>query len=58
MRFLSLFPLVFSLAAAASPTATPPAKKVLPFLEDDYQRALSEARARAKPLFIEAWAPW
>jgi hypothetical protein len=30
----------------------------LPFLSDDYARALSEARARDLPLFIEAWAPW
>lgn len=31
---------------------------VLPFIEDDYARALAEARARKVPLFIEAWAPW
>jgi len=30
----------------------------LPFLSDDYARALAEARARELPLFIEAWAPW
>jgi len=30
----------------------------LPFLSDDYPKALGEARARARPLFIEAWAPW
>ena len=30
----------------------------LPFLSDDYARALGEARARELPLFIEAWAPW
>jgi hypothetical protein len=30
----------------------------LPFLADDYARALAEARARERPLFIEAWAPW
>ncbi len=30
----------------------------LPFLSDDYGRALADARARALPLFIEAWAPW
>ena len=31
---------------------------VLPFIQDDYTRALAEARARKLPLFIEAWAPW
>ncbi len=30
----------------------------LPFLADDYPRALAEARARELPLFIETWAPW
>jgi tetratricopeptide (TPR) repeat protein len=27
-------------------------------IEDDYARALAEARARGVPLFIDAWAPW
>ena len=31
---------------------------VLPFIADDYTRAVAEARARKVPLFIEAWAPW
>jgi hypothetical protein len=31
---------------------------VLPFIEDDYTRAVAEARARKVPLFIESWAPW
>ena len=34
------------------------AARPLPFLSDDYARALAEARARELPLFIEAWAPW
>jgi len=33
-------------------------RMVLPFIQDDYTRALAEARARKVPLFIEAWAPW
>jgi tetratricopeptide (TPR) repeat protein len=28
------------------------------FVEDDYDRALAEARARHVPLFVDAWAPW
>ena len=31
---------------------------VLRFIEDDYARALAEAKARRVPLFIESWAPW
>jgi hypothetical protein len=30
----------------------------LPFIDDDYAGALSQARARKLPLFIESWAPW
>jgi len=30
----------------------------LPFVADDYAKALGDARARALPLFVEAWAPW
>jgi hypothetical protein len=33
-------------------------EKTLPFVVDDYARALAEARAQKLPLFIEAWAPW
>ena len=29
-----------------------------PILEDTYDRALAEAKAKGVPLFIEAWAPW
>ena len=49
-------------AATATPTAhraaTYTPKGVLPFIEDDYTRAVAEARARKVPLFIESWAPW
>jgi len=46
--------LVVVLGASAPLLAGP----TLPFVEDDYGRALAEARARKLPLFIEAWAPW
>jgi len=54
MRWLLL------LAACAAP---PPARveahgPPLPFIEDDYPRALAEARAAKRPIFVEAWAPW
>jgi len=54
-----------TLALAGSPahaakTAASPAylKPVVPFIENDYGRALAEAKARQVPLFVEAWAPW
>jgi len=48
LAFLALAPV-----AGAAP-ATPG----LPFMKDDYARAIQEARARKVPIFIEAWAPW
>jgi hypothetical protein len=45
-----------TIAAAAAPV--PPARSVLPWIEDDYSRALAEARAKKLPIFAEAWAPW
>ena len=34
------------------------AKEVLPFIADDYPKALALARAEKKPIFLETWAPW
>ena len=36
----------------------PPADAPITFIENDYARALSEARSRGVPLFIDTWAPW
>jgi len=30
----------------------------LPFIEDNYPRALADAKARGVPIFVEVWAPW
>ena len=53
-RFARIAPLLALLGAAAPVSAAPH----LPFIEDDYARALNEARARRLPLFVENWAPW
>ena len=34
------------------------AKEVLPFIEDDYAKAVARAKAKDLPIFVEAWAPW
>ncbi|HJT17973.1 MAG TPA: hypothetical protein VJ853_11315 [Thermoanaerobaculia bacterium] len=34
------------------------AKEVLPFIDNDYSKAVAEAKKRNVPLFVEAWAPW
>jgi len=47
-------------AAPAVRAATPPSspKLALPFIEDDYARAVKDARAKNVPIFVENWAPW
>jgi thioredoxin-like negative regulator of GroEL len=46
-------------AAAPTPAAPPPtAAHALPFISDDYPRALREARTRKLPLFVDTWATW
>jgi hypothetical protein len=50
-------PLTSASFAAPAPAPTP-VPAALPFIEDDYDRALAEARAANKPLFVDAWAPW
>ena len=30
----------------------------LPFINDDYPKALSQAKQRHLPMFVEVWAPW
>jgi tetratricopeptide (TPR) repeat protein len=56
LAIFSLF-LDVAVATAAPPGATAPVE-ALPFIEDDYPRALAEARARKLPLFVDSWAPW
>jgi hypothetical protein len=40
---------------SAAPAAS---RGVLPWVEDDYPKALARARAKNVPIFVEAWAPW
>jgi len=56
--FLPLLLLLASTPASAAGAGRSAAAPVLPFIQDDYARALAEARAKKLPLFIEAWAPW
>jgi hypothetical protein len=53
---IAIIPAAMALGLAASPTVE--VERVLPFMADDYPRALAEARTQRLPLFIEAWAPW
>ncbi len=45
-------------AGCATSAVRPQRGEALPFIEDDYPRALAEAKARQVPLFVDGWAPW
>ena len=47
--------LIASLLLIAS---TAQAKQVLPWIENDYTKAIARAKAGDLPVFVEAWAPW
>ncbi|MCA1582610.1 MAG: hypothetical protein LC796_14705 [Acidobacteria bacterium] len=61
MRFFRALPAVLvvsgTLLAVPAPSGAREAAG-LPFIEDDYGRALAEAKSRDVPIFVEAWAPW
>lgn len=50
-------PLVLT-AALTSFAAPVEPREAVPFIHDDYARALQQARAKGLPLFVDAWAPW
>jgi hypothetical protein len=34
------------------------AKEAVPFIEDDFAKAVASAKAKKQPIFVDAWAPW
>jgi hypothetical protein len=50
MKRLALALLVSACALAA--------RAELPFIEDDYAKAVARAKAKNIPIFVETWAPW
>jgi len=54
MRMTSSAAILAALLAAIAPSRA----DVLPFIADDYPKALALARAENKPIFLETWAPW
>jgi hypothetical protein len=47
-------PLLLALALAVAGTA----HAKLDFIENDYATALTRAKTKNVPVFVEAWAPW
>ncbi len=54
MRMTSSTAILTACLAALAPSLA----EVLPFIADDYPKALALARAEGKPIFLETWAPW
>ena len=53
----ALFPAARAEAIPARASTAGP-KKVLPWIEDDWTKAVATAKARKVPIFVESWAPW
>jgi len=47
-------PFVFAFLLAGSA----PAKMSLPFIENDFDKAMAAAKEQGRPVFVEVWAPW
>ena len=47
-----------TLAALVLAAAPAFAKEVLPFVENDYAKAVATAKSKNIPLFVDVWAPW
>jgi hypothetical protein len=58
MRQVLAIPLLAAIAASAAGAVPQAPASRLPFIDDDYPRALAQARSKNLPIFIEAWAPW
>jgi hypothetical protein len=50
-----LWALLWVLVASAAAAAT---TNGLPWIKDDYSKALAVAKQRNVPIFVECWAPW
>jgi hypothetical protein len=55
MRTMKRLTLALALLMLA---ATATGKEAVPFIENDYATALSKAKTKNLPIFVEAWAPW
>jgi hypothetical protein len=55
MKFKLSIALLLLMLATATLSATAAG---LPFIPDNYPKALTEAKQRNLPIFVECWAPW
>jgi hypothetical protein len=55
MKIKMLIGILFLTVASSTFGAT---KTGLPFMNDNYPKALAEAKQGKLPIFVECWAPW
>ena len=58
MNRRSAAPFVIAAALAAGVAAGEAPAPALPFIENDQEAAFAKAKAVARPVFVEVWAPW
>jgi hypothetical protein len=59
LRLVLALTALLAAPAAAKPVAHRAASAgPLPWIENDYPKAVALAQARKLPIFVEAWAPW
>jgi hypothetical protein len=54
MKKLAGWIVLLALLAASLPASA----AGLPWIKDNYPKALAEAKQRKLPMFVEVWAPW
>jgi hypothetical protein len=46
------------IAATLAMLGATAARADLPFIEDDFSKAVAQAKSKKVPIFVETWAPW
>jgi hypothetical protein len=54
MKKLALWMVILASVAGVLPASA----AGLPWIKDNYPKALAEAKQRKLPMFVEVWAPW
>ncbi len=49
---------LLALTLSAVPRESMAPKFSVPFVENDYSKALADAQTRNIPIFVDMWAPW
>ena len=52
--FRRYMPVLLAVLAAGSASAA----MSLPFIENDFDKAMAAAKEQGRPVFVEVWAPW